>query len=459
MSELIQNLTYIYNEKLLLKDAIGTESDDFMQYHTYVNALKPSGTSYITSNGDYDISSYSYVNVDVEGGGSGSSADPFYDYTTPSAMIANEEESADYVSSTISENFTVTLDENDEVEAVEWDENITIDVEGTEVDKVVHVIVNGDPHNMLSTASNMESDFEDYSDLYDDNVYPILENATLTASEDPSGDGYDYLLEGDIYAWNLSDNCAQVEEITENGFVPSNGVMGFNVNVQAEANTGEAEFTTNGKYYAENDGLDGWYYVKVNVPSSGITPSGTSYINTNGSHDVTSYATAYVNVSTSLSGTYTKVLAGGLWDGWDLIDLQNIAPRYLSLATLHDITYDGGTPEYYCLRLEYTNGNAVSTENHPGYNQTTNSVEGDVCVINSLANGNYTFKVYLQHYVFDNVDDFTLDSDTVLNPSTPYIDISIAGNISDKNLELWNSGGSNLVWHVYYKGSEIVFHA
>lgn len=439
MSELITNLQHIYNIKLELKDVLETDSDLFEEYPDIV------------------------AEKIAQGGGSGSASDGWYDGTGVENMIFEEESSADYVYTEIGENFTVAMGEdenqNEIVEAVEWDYEVEVEENNEYVSKMVHVIVSGDERGMLGSAVDMESDFEEYSDLYNA-VYPILQNATLTASEDPSNDGYDYLLEGDLYAWNLNDCFGQVQEITENGFYGNGAALGYNVNVEAKANTGEAEFTTNGKYYAENDGLDGWHYVKVDVPpSSGITPSGTINISSNGTTDVTPYAYAYVNVPTSLSGSYSKILVSGLWNGWDMIDLQNITPRYLSLATLHDITYDGGTPEYYCLKLEYTDGNTVATENHPGYNQTFNYAEGDVCVINNLFNGNYTFKVYLQHYIFDNVDDFTLDSDTVLNPATPYIDISITGNISDKNLELWNSGGSNLVWNVYYKGSAVVFHA
>ena len=70
MSELITNLQTIYNTKLAIKQAIGTDSDNFVDYPSYISGMvSPSGTSYITTNGDYDIASYAYVNVDVQGGG------------------------------------------------------------------------------------------------------------------------------------------------------------------------------------------------------------------------------------------------------------------------------------------------------------------------------------------------------------------------------------------------------
>ncbi len=41
--------------------------------------------------------------------------------------------------------------------------------------------------------------------------------------------------------------------------------------------------------------------VEINVPSSGITPTGTKNITTNGDHDVTQYATAHVDVPTGIT--------------------------------------------------------------------------------------------------------------------------------------------------------------
>jgi len=69
MADLITNLQSIYNTKLQIKEAIGTESDVFSDYPTYISDLKPSGYTYITANGDYDVSAYSDVNVNVPQGG------------------------------------------------------------------------------------------------------------------------------------------------------------------------------------------------------------------------------------------------------------------------------------------------------------------------------------------------------------------------------------------------------
>lgn len=57
------------------------------------------------------------------------------------------------------------------------------------------------------------------------------------------------------------------------------------------------EITVNGTYTASNDSADGYSSVTVNVPPSGITPTGSINITTNGTHDVTNYASAVVSVS------------------------------------------------------------------------------------------------------------------------------------------------------------------
>lgn len=201
MSSLNENLQEIYNIKLQIKDAIGTDSDVFADYPSLIEEAIG------------------------EGGGSGS-GDPFYDRLSVEDMIENEESSADYVITVIVENFSLTLDGNDEIEAVEWDYYISV----SSVTKKVHVIVSGDPHGTFPSANDLAQFLEDHSELYE-NIYPTLENATLTASEDPSEDGYDYLLEGDIYLWNLSDNINAIEDVTYNGFYPNDGCCGFDVNV------------------------------------------------------------------------------------------------------------------------------------------------------------------------------------------------------------------------------------
>lgn len=61
--------------------------------------------------------------------------------------------------------------------------------------------------------------------------------------------------------------------------------------------------TANGTYDAEDDNADGYSSVTVNVPE----PSGSINITENGTHDVTNYASAVVNVPSSGASSWTKV--------------------------------------------------------------------------------------------------------------------------------------------------------
>lgn len=73
MSDLITNLNQIYATKLQIKSVIETDSDTFSEYPSIIQQKiegnTPTGYAYITTNGDHDIASYAYVNVNVQGGG------------------------------------------------------------------------------------------------------------------------------------------------------------------------------------------------------------------------------------------------------------------------------------------------------------------------------------------------------------------------------------------------------
>ena len=64
---------------------------------------------------------------------------------------------------------------------------------------------------------------------------------------------------------------------------------------------GTTTLATAGKYCDRN--ID----VNVNVPANGITPSGSKTITENGTHDVTQYATAVVNVQTAQPTLFTNL--------------------------------------------------------------------------------------------------------------------------------------------------------
>ena len=213
-SQLVQNLTTIYNTKLSIKSVLGTNSDDFTQYPSLIQAAISEG-----------------------GGGSGSvKVDPLYGGVYIQNMIENEETTADYFKTVISDNFSATAIEvggepTGEYENISWYENAEFEENGETVEKIVYVVITGDPHGMSGNASVILNDGQDYPQIYG-NIFPILEDVTLTISEDPSNDGYDYLIEGNLYAMNLFDCCGAAEEISENDFLLNVGQVGFNVNVQ-----------------------------------------------------------------------------------------------------------------------------------------------------------------------------------------------------------------------------------
>ena len=73
---------------------------------------------------------------------------------------------------------------------------------------------------------------------------------------------------------------------------------------------GTKTITANDTYDASDDDLDGYSQVTVNVPASAVD-TGTKSINTNGTHDVTGYASASVSVPTGTARTSADLTASG----------------------------------------------------------------------------------------------------------------------------------------------------
>lgn len=103
-----------------------------------------------------------------------------------------------------------------------------------------------------------------------------------------------------ITAVDISDTTAIASDVTSGKyFYTSDGTktLGTGSGGSSSPTLITKEITTNGTYTASSDSADGYSSVTVNVPSSGITPTGSINITTNGTHDVTNYASAVVSVS------------------------------------------------------------------------------------------------------------------------------------------------------------------
>ena len=238
----------LYGITITVKSWTATESEDpsedgydyliECQGLNYINAMENnSNVEEITENGFFinDTCAIGF-NVNVSGGSGSVKADPLYGGVYIQDMIENEEKTADYFKTVISDNFSATAIEvggepTGEYENISWYENAEFEENGETVEKIVYVVITGDPHGLSGNASVILNAGQDYPQIYG-NIFPILEDVTLTISEDPSNDGYDYLIEGNLYAWNLCDCCAAVDEISQNDFLLNNGQVGFNVNVQ-----------------------------------------------------------------------------------------------------------------------------------------------------------------------------------------------------------------------------------
>ena len=270
MSELVTNLQTIYNTKLAIKAAIGTESDIFEDYPAYIAAMDggitPEGTSYITTNGEHDVTSYAYAYVSVEGeipagytyvsgtiniydngtvdvssyasayvniegGESSGGGDPYNDSYNISDVVENDlvGETVEYYLSVLSDYYTATLTSEEGVSpeeyTLEWEEYQNVD--GNDV--TVHVIANANYDPLYNITNDYSYSF---SYLYGNGdpgiIYPILENAIVTEVTDAY---YTYLVEGDLKYFNLQDLGDSVLEISENGFYTVEGQTAVNVDI------------------------------------------------------------------------------------------------------------------------------------------------------------------------------------------------------------------------------------
>jgi len=106
MASLIQNLNSIYDTKLAIKQVIGTQSDVFSDYPNLIEAaiqgggggITPTGTYNVSANGNYDITNYAYVDVNVTASGSSYTITSAYMYDMNMNPIGNFTKTGDVLS-------------------------------------------------------------------------------------------------------------------------------------------------------------------------------------------------------------------------------------------------------------------------------------------------------------------------------------------------------------------------
>lgn len=107
-------------------------------------------------------------------------------------------------------------------------------------------------------------------------------------------------------------------------------------NIQIDiGENGTKTLVTAGKYCDRN--ID----VNVNVPPVGIIPTGTTTITENGTHDVTNYASAVVNVAGGQATKFTN-----------LFDLTNVTVKTKVEASSSGVTYTADN-QCNCIKIPY----------------------------------------------------------------------------------------------------------
>lgn len=121
--------------------------------------------------------------------------------------------------------------------------------------------------------------------------------------------------------------------------------------------------TANGVYNASDDAADGYSRVTVNVPASAVD-SGTKSITENGTHDVTGYASASVNVPNSYAaGDEGKVVQNGALVSQTAQTISENGTYDTTLKNSVTVNVQGGG-------ASITDGTEVLTRNANGYPTT-----------------------------------------------------------------------------------------
>lgn len=134
----------------------------------------------------------------------------------------------------------------------------------------------------------------------------------------------------------------------------------------AQEYSGNKTISANGT----NIDVSGLATVTVNVPSAGISPSGTKSITANGTYDVTQYASASVNVPTGGGSgnhfTYGKLVVDAVSDS---ITIQTGLSAITGFLVFAESPSSGTTYTNYWFNAS-TPDSAASTRGRIGYNSS-----------------------------------------------------------------------------------------
>lgn len=178
---------------------------------------------------------------------------------------------------------------------------VTINGSTMTLQEFIQNYVNSDGNTInITVNANIESN----PDLQE-KTFNVTENGDFSVLPDADKDG---LSKVNLHVTVPADGPSGTIQITENGTVDVTDYANASVNVQPDLQTKSITIAENGTQTVMPDtGKDGLTSVEitVNVPQ-GITPSGTINITNNGTHDVTNYASANVQVPSAAPNLQSK---------------------------------------------------------------------------------------------------------------------------------------------------------
>lgn len=402
-SNLVANLNSIYATKLEIKEVLNTESDDFTKYPDLIKAAiasgGASGYAYITENGNHDIATYAYVNVNV-----------------PQKEVPVVPPGYSYVYGTYNITTNGTVDISSYASAY-------VNVPAPEG----WILPSG--YAFITSNGNFDiREFESVNVNVPQGGAAVLGNLSVNENGQYSASSYSY--DGfDVVNVNVPQPTMGGVTITSNGIYSAsdfgyNGLSSAIVNVPVPTYVfGYQNITTNGTTYASTFGYDGFTYVNVNVPTGGgSTPTlsvsgqygmyqGKYYIyDTNlmtyltltgpianvGLGDTVSGTVEYSDIDgTGMTGTYIcKNFSGtNTKDPSRVYTSLSVNNYYQNTAMIVSTVSGGISPIYYSLDV----GESKTTYYLPG-DYSGSTIEGDSTVYCYVSKG-YPMMILDQYWI------------------------------------------------------------